>query len=1112
MAATGAVSIGDIFGSLILDDEFTSKLNAAADALDAVGAKWTKFSTQVSNAAQAFLPLSLAVAGAGTAATVASASFEASLTKLSTLAGVSADDLALVKQHILDLAPAVGIGPQALADAMTVVSSTVENTTTALSILDTAAKASAAGLGDAKDVARALTSIINSYGEANIDAARAGDILVATVKAGGAEAGEMAGVLGRVIPLAAQVGINFEEAGAFLATFTKLGVDASEATTALRGVITQILTPSEEAEKALMRIGTSSEGLRKSIKEKGLTEAMIDLLAAFKGNTSAAATVFGEVRALAGIMGTAGSQADTYRKVLDEVEKSQGMLGRATDAMGATTVVTWRKLTAEVGVAAIKFGDALAPALKAALDAAKPLLDGLVALADRFARLPQPVQTAAIAAGAFVAALSPALFVISGISKAIGATATAIGAVTKLFVAETAAVAADTIAVSANTAAQLENAAARTTAATGLKFAAGEQLGFAFALSETEKGLVTAEQALLPLSGAIEQTGAAAVTATEATGGFIAAIGGWPVVLGTVATGLVLGKDGLASLGSLAKSTASIVGSVAVESFTAFKDAAKAAGEQVVEFGGWLKDNVPGVDLFAQAVHGVRGALDEAAKGMADWANQAAEGNFTAIATALQTTNPLLSQFLMTLSGVSNAHKQNAAAVSQYQTAADAAYQATNGAAEHEAEMLRITTQLTEQKAAAAAKAAAEAAERAKQLSAAQQTAIDQLTNQDVVNTATLYAGALEKVDTVAKMTTAAQIKLAETMEQAIAIYTAAGKTIPEAWQRIADAARTASATTSDATKATIDQLNELNQIKLRQSGDATRAQVSDLNERMQAEIDAAKKAGTFSSVWLDATTKKYAAMKDDILVDFKAIEGASSRGAQAAQQQVEKAQETLSYMMGAGAKFTAADIAGARDRLEAARNAAAGFQQSSNAAIYAVQKQSDELREHVVGAMQPVVTALGELDKAQFEAEGGLGRLQSIEQMQAMFPGRKSGGGGGATGLMSNDLQGYLDMLAEQRLYQKLKNYVDQHPEVKEAAAAKGARPSWWNMGGAEAVNAVTASSPGGGFAAEKGFAPGAGMTNTFYVNGTAEDVARKVGDILMRRVKTTRLLPSAG
>jgi hypothetical protein len=39
-----------------------------------------------------------------------------------------------------------------------------------------------------------------------------------------------------------------------------------------------------------------------------------------------------------------------------------------------------------------------------------------------------------------------------------------------------------------------------------------------------------------------------------------------------------------------------------------------------------------------------------------------------------------------------------------------------------------------------------------------------------------------------------------------------------------------------------------------------------------------------------------------------------------------------------------------------------------------------------------------------------------------------------------------------------------------------------------------------------------GAMVTNHFYVNGTAEDVARKVGDIFMTKLKMTRALPTAG
>ena len=209
------------------------KSKALEKTLGGLGRKLTKLGTNVKASGQSMLPLSAAMAAVGVGAAVTASKFEASMTRMNSIANVSADEIQMVRDRILELATVSGVGPQKLAEAMMFISSTTSDTSTALEILEVAAKAASAGLGEAADVGKAITSIVNSYGSANITAARAADILAATVKAGGAAASELAPTLANVIPIAAQLGINFEEVGANIATVTKLGVPAEQAVTQL---------------------------------------------------------------------------------------------------------------------------------------------------------------------------------------------------------------------------------------------------------------------------------------------------------------------------------------------------------------------------------------------------------------------------------------------------------------------------------------------------------------------------------------------------------------------------------------------------------------------------------------------------------------------------------------------------------------------------------------------------------------------------------------------------------------------------------------------------------------------------------------------------------------
>ena len=375
--------------------------------------------------------ITVPLAGAALASGKFASDFEKSMAQVVTLSGITEDSMKDMRRQILELGPAVGKGPNELAKGLLVVTSTGLKGAGAIEVLTAAAKASAVGLGEVNDVARAITSAVTAYGQENLSAARAADILFETVRQGGAEANELAGVLGRVVGIASQVGVSFEEVGAFIATYTRLGVDAAEATTGIRAVLTTLLQPTKEAEGALQSLGTSVQGLREAVAEKGLSKALIDLTESAKGNEEALAAVFGNVRALAGVMGAAGSQASALEDGLKKISNSGGELDKAFDRMKNTTAQTFSEFRAQVETVSIAVGDRLAPAFSRALRAAEPLINAVGKMADLFGDLPGPIQTATLGLLGIFAAAGPLAFTIGGTLDLVGKLSTAFGQLAK---------------------------------------------------------------------------------------------------------------------------------------------------------------------------------------------------------------------------------------------------------------------------------------------------------------------------------------------------------------------------------------------------------------------------------------------------------------------------------------------------------------------------------------------------------------------------------------------------------------------------------------------------------------------------------------------------------
>ena len=71
-------------------------------------------------------------------------------------------------------------------------------------------------------------------------------------------------------------------------------------------------------------LGLSSAMLRNTIKQEGLLAALELLKTAFEGNDDAQAKVFGNVRALSGVLDLLGANVATTRTIFDSLNDSVG--------------------------------------------------------------------------------------------------------------------------------------------------------------------------------------------------------------------------------------------------------------------------------------------------------------------------------------------------------------------------------------------------------------------------------------------------------------------------------------------------------------------------------------------------------------------------------------------------------------------------------------------------------------------------------------------------------------------------------------------------------------------------------------------------------------------
>ena len=362
--------------------------------------------------------LTLPMIAAGVAAVKMAADFDDSLSQIVGLVGVAREQVDAWRGSLLQLSKEVGKAPKELAEGLFFVTSAGLRGAKAMEVLTLSAKASAAGLGDTAVVADAVTSALNAYGIENLSAAKATGILVATVREGKTSAAQLAPVLGRLIPLASELGVGFDEVGASMAFLTRLSGDASQAATQLRGILAKMIKPTEAGQKALKNVGLSMDGIRKSLIEKGLLQTLRDMRKEFGDDSEALGKVFEDVNALAGVLALTGANAQAATGIFARLAEETGQsLAAAFDAAAQSAGFKFRQAMATLNSTMIILGDAILPQI---IPLVQIFAVRLGEAADKFAALSPATKRMIVVLAGLTATIGPLLVALGFLVGAVG--------------------------------------------------------------------------------------------------------------------------------------------------------------------------------------------------------------------------------------------------------------------------------------------------------------------------------------------------------------------------------------------------------------------------------------------------------------------------------------------------------------------------------------------------------------------------------------------------------------------------------------------------------------------------------------------------------------------
>jgi TP901 family phage tail tape measure protein len=394
--------------------QFNAGLKGASARLQAFGAKASAVGARLRTIS---IPLGIA----GGAAVKMAADFDKSMTQIKSLVGVAGAEVDAMGERAKQMASDTATSANEAAEALFFITSAGLRGEEAMSVLGASLKAAAVGLGDTKTVADLATSAMNAYGSSVLSATDATDVMVSAVREGKLEASELAGSMGRVLPIASAMGVSFDEVGAAFAALSRTGTNAAEAATQIRGIFTGLLKPTKEATDTLEGMGLSAKGLREQLREEGLLSTLKTLKENFEGNDEAAQKVFENVRALSGIMDLLGANAGTTNQIFERMTDSLGATDTAFNTLAESSEFKLRKAINETKNSFMETGQVL---LEALLPHLQDLAETLTDLFKKFQSLDKDAQKNIITLGEIILV---APFVVT----AVGSMATAFGTLGK---------------------------------------------------------------------------------------------------------------------------------------------------------------------------------------------------------------------------------------------------------------------------------------------------------------------------------------------------------------------------------------------------------------------------------------------------------------------------------------------------------------------------------------------------------------------------------------------------------------------------------------------------------------------------------------------------------
>ena len=356
--------------------------------------------------------LTLPIAGAGVASIKTAGDFEASMNKVSAISGATGKDLESLENLAKDMGATTKFSASESAEALSYMGMAGWKTQDMISGLPGILNLASASNTDLALTSDIVTDGLTSMGLTAKDTDKFVDIMSATCSNANTNVELMGETLKYVGPVAGSLGIEMDDLSVAIGLMGNAGIKGSNAGTALRAGLANLVKPTKEMANAMKKYGvelvTNKDG---SVDLMGTMTNLRTVLGELDQTTQAQAlsAIFGK-EAMSGWASIVNASEGDFNKLSSAIANSEGTAKSMSDTMqqGMNGALTQMKSALE-GVA-ITIGERLTPFME-------KLADGVSKVCEWFQNLSPTTQTFIMIVAGLLAVLGPLLVLIgTGIS------------------------------------------------------------------------------------------------------------------------------------------------------------------------------------------------------------------------------------------------------------------------------------------------------------------------------------------------------------------------------------------------------------------------------------------------------------------------------------------------------------------------------------------------------------------------------------------------------------------------------------------------------------------------------------------------------------------------